>query len=130
MRIFRRTPVSEIGASFVLLFVLLCFQGVAFAQNQWPVFIFNEEHKPSVTDRETVLVSVRNQGDYSSEPISANRRYWREHLGTDSLSWLGIDRKARPLLGKAQCFYTLVRGENKKIAFLEYTFRRRRARGR
>ncbi|MDO5430725.1 hypothetical protein [Parabacteroides sp.] len=85
------------------------------------MFIFNEEHKPNVMVREAVLVSVRNRGNYSSESVLANRKYWREHLKTDSLSWLGIDKKTQPLSYKAQCFYTLVKDENKKITFLEYT---------
>lgn len=100
------------------------FSFTAKSQESINIWIFNEQKvisiSPEMDVTNLILISVQ-KGEYHSFTYSSkNRKKWETLLKSNSFDWISFDREQHAFLPITFCPYSLIKKNNKRIAFIEW----------
>lgn len=109
---------------FIHICFLFLFSFVVRSQQRINLWIFNEQKVTSVSPdldmTNLILISVQ-KGEYHSFSYSSkNRKKWETLLKSNSFDWISFDREQHVYFPITVCPYSLIKKNNKTIAFVEW----------
>lgn len=104
--------------------LLLFLPSLARGQQLINIWIFNEQQVTSISREmdatNLILISVQKGEYHSFRYSSKNRKKWETLLKSSSFDWISFDREQQAFLPITLCPYSLVKKEDKTIAFIEW----------
>lgn len=104
--------------------LLLLLPSLSRSQQLINIWIFNEQKvtsiSPEMDTTNLILISIQKGEYHSFRYSSKNRKKWETLLKSSSFDWISFDREQQAFLPVTLCPYSLVKKEDKTIAFIEW----------